>query len=253
MPASSLFGKSIPSPEAVRSARISWPSRLLVIWCLINVNVAVAEVYTQSPRGVGFSMSDADPAVAWGNQPQYVADDFVLTSPTQVSMFRWWGLYMSGNPMVPVTGTTPPSSNFSIRVLNDASGSVGSGLASYANLGNCDRTLVTLSGTGGSFQLYEYRYSPISPLSLNANTKYWISLFDNTAGFPNDIFFAIAKSEVNDWMATRAVGGQSGWFAITAPNPGPAFELVPEPSTYAMALAGLACGGYSIFRRRKRA
>ena len=25
---------------------------------------------------------------------------------------------------------------------------------------------------------------------------------------------------------------------------------VPEPSTYAMALAGLACGGYSLFRRR---
>jgi sulfatase modifying factor 1 len=28
---------------------------------------------------------------------------------------------------------------------------------------------------------------------------------------------------------------------------------VPEPSTYAMALAGLACGGYPMFRRRKRA
>jgi len=28
---------------------------------------------------------------------------------------------------------------------------------------------------------------------------------------------------------------------------------VPEPSTYAMALAGLACAGYSLFRRRKRA
>ena len=28
---------------------------------------------------------------------------------------------------------------------------------------------------------------------------------------------------------------------------------VPEPSTYAMALAGIACGGYSMFRRRKRA
>jgi len=26
---------------------------------------------------------------------------------------------------------------------------------------------------------------------------------------------------------------------------------VPEPSTYCMALAGLACGGYSLFRRRK--
>ena len=26
---------------------------------------------------------------------------------------------------------------------------------------------------------------------------------------------------------------------------------VPEPSTYAMALAGLACGGYSMYRRRR--
>ena len=30
-------------------------------------------------------------------------------------------------------------------------------------------------------------------------------------------------------------------------------NAVPEPSTYMMALAGLACGGYSMFRRRKRA
>jgi hypothetical protein len=29
--------------------------------------------------------------------------------------------------------------------------------------------------------------------------------------------------------------------------------VVPEPSTYAMALAGLVCGGYSMWRRRKRA
>jgi hypothetical protein len=28
---------------------------------------------------------------------------------------------------------------------------------------------------------------------------------------------------------------------------------VPEPSTYAMALAGVACGGFSMWRRRKRA
>ena len=34
-------------------------------------------------------------------------------------------------------------------------------------------------------------------------------------------------------------------FLATAPVP------VPEPSTYAMALAGLACGGYSMWRRRK--
>ncbi|MFM8497539.1 MAG: PEP-CTERM sorting domain-containing protein, partial [Planctomycetia bacterium] len=31
------------------------------------------------------------------------------------------------------------------------------------------------------------------------------------------------------------------------------FTAVPEPSTYAMALAGLASGGYSMWRRRNRA
>jgi hypothetical protein len=38
-------------------------------------------------------------------------------------------------------------------------------------------------------------------------------------------------------------------------NPSIRFSIaaVPEPSTYAMALAGLACGGASMFRRRKRA
>jgi hypothetical protein len=38
----------------------------------------------------------------------------------------------------------------------------------------------------------------------------------------------------------------NGWTIGTAVG-------VPEPSTYAMALAGLACGGYTMFRRRKRA
>jgi hypothetical protein len=38
-----------------------------------------------------------------------------------------------------------------------------------------------------------------------------------------------------------------GGFRLASP------VAVPEPSTYAMALAGLACGGYSMFRRRKRA
>ena len=36
-------------------------------------------------------------------------------------------------------------------------------------------------------------------------------------------------------------------FRLAAP------AAVPEPSTYAMALAGLACGGFSMWRRRKRA
>jgi len=41
--------------------------------------------------------------------------------------------------------------------------------------------------------------------------------------------------------------GISDGFRLASPVP------VPEPSTYAMALAGLGCGGFSIWRRRKRA
>jgi hypothetical protein len=42
-------------------------------------------------------------------------------------------------------------------------------------------------------------------------------------------------------------GGSHSQYGIYAVVP------VPEPSTYAMALAGLACGGYSMWRRRKQA
>ena len=34
---------------------------------------------------------------------------------------------------------------------------------------------------------------------------------------------------------------------------GLSIAAVPEPSTYVMALACLACGGFSMWRRRKRA
>jgi sulfatase modifying factor 1 len=36
-------------------------------------------------------------------------------------------------------------------------------------------------------------------------------------------------------------------------TPAGTIAAVPEPSTYAMAVAGIACGGYSLFRRRKQA
>jgi hypothetical protein len=44
----------------------------------------------------------------------------------------------------------------------------------------------------------------------------------------------------------------AGQFATFNATTG-AISVVPEPSTYAMALAGLACGGWGIRRRRKRA
>ena len=67
-----------------------------------------------------------------------------------------------------------------------------------------------------------------------------LQLFANTGGRSGTF------SAVN---TTGLAAGQSATF-----NPATGFiTVVPEPSTCAMALAGLACGGYSTWRRRKRA
>jgi len=39
------------------------------------------------------------------------------------------------------------------------------------------------------------------------------------------------------------------WYGFRLASPAP----VPEPSTWVMGLAGLACGGWQMFRRRNRA
>jgi len=67
-----------------------------------------------------------------------------------------------------------------------------------------------------------------------------LQIFANTGGRSG------AFSAVN---FTGLAAGQSATF-----NPTTGFiTVVPEPSTCASLLAGLACGGYSMFRRRKQA
>jgi hypothetical protein len=96
--------------------------------------------------------------------------------------------------------------------------------------------------------------------SVTTNFAYTGSNKDGT-GFTGR---QLGASIVQYGMPGFLVNDLGGYFSITGmPNSnaanfyGVSSELtvapVPEPSTYAMALAGLACGGYSLFRRRKRA
>ena len=75
--------------------------------------------------------------------------------------------------------------------------------------------------------------------------------FDATAGSHRTV-------RGGDWNSTTALAISSARRDSVAPSTegGVGFRLaapaaVPEPSTYAMALAGLACGGYSLFRLRR--
>ena len=62
--------------------------------------------------------------------------------------------------------------------------------------------------------------------------------------------FANTGGSAGNFTSVVATGLGVGQYATF--NPMTSFvSIVPEPSTYAMALAGIACGGFSMWRRRK--
>jgi hypothetical protein len=89
-------------------------------------------------------------------------------------------------------------------------------------------------GTGGSFGGTPGIYTDLGTPGT------WLG---GQAGVPITSEYLDTSLGTMNWSATTS-GTSTGSFTI-AP--------VPEPSTYTMALAGLACGGYTMFRRRKRA
>jgi uncharacterized protein YoxC len=86
------------------------------------------------------------------------------------------------------------------------------------------------------------------PVLLAPSTTYWLYVqrvggADLSWGFTDD------QGVANGYK----VGAEGPWNISSATSLRTAVNVVPEPSTYAMALAGLASGGYLVRRRRKRA
>ena len=92
----------------------------------------------------------------------------------------------------------------------------------------------------------------------------------NPASWYNTGSFTSPDFTSDNYLGFKTQAGNYGWLNTTWTAStgqfqvlGGAYESVigsdivtpvtalPEPSTYAMALAGLACGGYSLFRRRR--
>jgi hypothetical protein len=71
-------------------------------------------------------------------------------------------------------------------------------------------------------------------------------------GFNVDQIFANTGGRSGNFSAVNATGLAAGQSAMFDPTTG-FITVLPEPSTCAVALAGLACGGYSLFFRRRRA
>jgi sulfatase modifying factor 1 len=122
----------------------------------------------------------------------------------------------AGYSVTQQSGTAVPSQNY-LSEVGAFSGS-GSFYGTFDQSGN----------------LYEYNDLTGAPGARGQRGGGWLS--DSTSSSRE----RLVNSSV-------AVLSPLAGFRLAAP------VAVPEPSTYAMALAGLACGGYSMFRCRKRA
>ncbi|MFM9025053.1 MAG: PEP-CTERM sorting domain-containing protein [Planctomycetaceae bacterium] len=146
---------------------------------------------------------------------------------------------------------------------------LGSGSAPYANLSPAYRGLLDSCGASGMPSTVTLLLGGLTNGQEYA-FQWWAS---NAVLLPP--FVAVAADATNavtlDSNLTNAAGGlgqfvvgtftadgvsQSIDFNAAGGGFGPminAFQIraVPEPSTYAMALAGIACGGFSMWRRRR--
>ena len=170
-----------------------------------------------------------------------------------------------------------PTGNQWYKAAYYKGGSTNAGYWDYATQSDSAPTAVTAgltgigsSGSTGNFANYNFtadwnsQNGNVTTVGTNGGASAY-GAFDMSGNIFewNDLTGAAGSSRGlrgGDWSGSAIDLSSSGGFSF-----GPSFEdiffgfrlaspvAVPEPSAYAMALAGLACGGYLRFRRRKRA
>ena len=215
-------------------------STAVVSSVLVNGTLASPTVTVSSTAGIGGSLGGSGLisgtlSVFSGGSfaPGGTASGSTLTDSIATITLGSLALNSGATTSLSVTGTTPGILNgFDQVAFTGGSSSLTYGgflnltlSGSYAN----DTTFDLFSGftsQGGDF----------TSIALSAlGTPYQGLTFSGPTG--------------GVWETNKNGSGQSLKFDQSTG----ALVIVPEPSTYAMALAGLACGGYSLFRRRKRA
>jgi formylglycine-generating enzyme required for sulfatase activity len=126
---------------------------------------------------------------------------------------------------------------------NQANYNTGSGFSvtqssSYDSNQNYLTDVGAFSGSGSFYGTFDQ----------SGNVFQWIDM-DGSGLRGGSWSYSIAFYLSSSYSDPAAPSNENGDFGFRLASP----VAVPEPSTYAMALAGLACGGYSMFRRRKRA
>ena len=190
--------------------------RLVIGRCLAVVATLAVLTAGRSHAGTVFISDFTSGAIAaQGGDWVWTSAQRTLTvagSNTSSDYLQHLGLF----PAIDITGGT------SLRLIG-----------SWVPTGDSDSFLIDLLGNGNLVTRATFTY-------------------DQFANGPNTIEASLTplqSSLVDQWQLVG--NGNSNTAFGDLQLTGMSVVTVPEPSTYAMALAGLACGGYSLFRRRR--
>jgi hypothetical protein len=209
----------------------------LVAGCFLGTS-AKAELFTYTLSGssiTGTLGSTGFTGASWSMtmtaDPATVISGTYSVGPGGSTKFPY--KYVAGSPHVTInTGSSTLTATLVPATVGNTVGLISYGVST--NLTNTYNQFQELSPAAVSPPSLSLGVSSASLNSLDAIGSFGVNQYQNaTASFNTDQGTLSLNSSFSNI---------TGSFTITA---------VPEPSTYAMALAGLACGGWQMFRRRR--
>ena len=213
-------------------------TRMLVALTMLVAGTAAnaAVIFDNGITATNGFISDLD----FTGTPKLSADDFKLTPGANViTDVHWTGLYAFSN--------TPLADSFTLQLFNDAGGVPATNpfLSLPVNPSRVD----TGNNTSFGSDIFAYDVN-ISPVTLAANTTFWLSIFNNTSNDTNDNWFwgmvdLAGNGATRDGLGlpwSPSVGNNGYQFQLTGVS-------VPEPS--ALALFGLGFIAIALLGRRR--
>jgi len=211
-----------------------------------------------SPRGITMSGTAGNFYVANSNTPGSISQ---VTPAGSVSTFLNSGVNAPYGLAFDGSGALYATNNASYSISKIVGG-VSSTFATF-NPGQGVRA-VAVAANGNVFSAGDFGVNVTTQAGSTTNFASGIGFafglaFNSTgnlfvADYTNQTIRAYNPSGSFLYSFTTGAGTSNRPRYVAFDSPGSGFnQIVPEPSACAMALAGLACGGFSMWRRRKRA